>query len=163
MPPPNTGFDQKAKTTCMHLLGEHNCKQPEGFVHGRLSSHWGSESWIGPLCFHFTHCNALAYSKARKSSRFEIPHLGITSHSISVVPPPEIVTLWPQLGCHDSWHILLNGGAMTINIFNPPVPVWPTGSRSAHLILETSVWPATILLNGDVSSDAGHSHVSISL
>ena len=25
------------------------------------------------------------------------------------------------------------------------------------------VWPATILLNGDVSSDAGHSHVSISL
>ena len=116
MPPSNTGFDQKDKTTCMHLLGEHNYKQPEGYVRGRLSSHWGSESWIGPLCFHFTHCNALAYSKARKSSRFEIPHLGITSHSISVVPPPEIVTLWPQLGCHDSWHILLNGGAgATIN------------------------------------------------
>ena len=61
------------------------------------------------------------------------------------------------------WYILLKGGALIINIFNPPVPVWPTGSRSAHLILKTSVWPATLLLNGDASSDAGHFVESISL
>ena len=106
MPPSNTGFDEKDKTTCMHLLGEHNYKQPAGYVHGRLSSHWGSECWIGPLCFHFTHWHIprrenLHLNAKSSISRFKIPHLGITSHSISVVPPPEIITLWSQLSCHD--------------------------------------------------------------